>query len=117
MDYDEYKKAGLFKKLKECRPDRKNYRIKPIIRFEIDKDYLFSFLPTIVCCPWIYRHKGFYVVDIWWLHFHIVFGRWEELSCSNCKRQRECVESGRLEWYSDNVFEKGEKCSDFESRY
>ena len=109
--------TGLFKKLKELKPYRKEYRIKPAVKFEVDTHYYcFSFLPTIMWCPWIYRHNAFYVVDIWWLHFHILFGKWEHLSCSNCKHQSKCVESKRIEWYCVDVFENGEKCSDFEAR-
>lgn len=48
---------------------------------------------------------------------HIIIGKWEELSCRNCKHQDACVKSGRIEWYFDNVFEKGEKCKDFEGKY
>lgn len=108
----------LFKDLKDCNGDRKKYRISPVLKFEVDREYyLFSFLPTIIWSPWIYRLKGYYVLDIWWLYFHIGFGKWEQLSCSNCKHQNECVESKRIKWYSDDVFEQGEKCSDFESRY
>lgn len=100
-----------------CKGKRKKYRINPVFEFEVDRDYLFSFLPTVIWCPWIYRHKGFCVVDIWWLHFHIAFGKWEELSCIDCKHQKECVECKRINWYCDNVFEQGEKCSDFKSKY
>lgn len=109
----------LIEGLKMCKGDRKRYRINPIIGFEVDRDhYLFSFLPTIIWCPWIYRHpNSIGVIDIWWLHFHIYFGKWERLSCGNCKHQKECVESKRVNWYSDDVFEQGEKCSDFEARY
>lgn len=109
---------GLFRKLKDCKPDRKKYWIKPIVGFAVDtRDYLFSFIPTVVWCPWIYRYPNTIgVVDIWWLHFHIYFGRWEELSCKNCRHQDDCVESKRINWYCDNVFENGEKCSDFKAR-
>lgn len=118
MDYEAYMKAGLLKKLKHCRPDRKKYRINPIFGFEVDRsNYLFSLLPTIVWCPWICRYNGFYVIDIWWLHLHIAFGKWEELSCRNCKHHEECINSKRINWYGDNIFERGEKCSDFESRF
>lgn len=110
---------GLFKNLKECKSDRKKYRIKPAIGFQADtRDYMFSFLPTVIWCPWIYRYSNSVgVVDIWWLHFHIWFGRWEELSCRNCKHQEQCVKSKKIEWYFDNVFEQGEKCFDFEAKY
>lgn len=109
----------LIEGLKMCKGDRKKYRVNPIFGFEIDRDhYLFSFLPTILWCPWICRpNNSIGVIDIWWLHFHIYFGKWEELSCRNCKRQEECVKSKRIEWYFDNVFEQGEKCSDFKSKY
>ena len=109
----------LIKDLKKCKSDRKGYRIKPTIKFRVDKNhYSFSFLPTILWCPWIYRYPNCVgVVDIWWLNFHILIGKWEVLSCTNCKHQADCVKSKRIEWYFDNVFEKGEKCKDFEAKY
>jgi hypothetical protein len=109
----------LFDDLKRCKGNRKKYRIKPNIKFLVDtKNYYFSFLPTILWMPWIYRYTNSQgVIDIWWLHFHISIGKWEVLSCSNCKHQMKCVESKRLSWYFDNVFENGEKCSDFEAKY
>lgn len=109
----------LIDDLKKCKDDRKEYRIKPIIKFDVDREhYHFSFLPTILWCPWVYRYpNGIGVVDIWWLNFHILIGKWEHLSCADCKHQKECVESGRLEWYCDDVFKNGEKCSDYETKY
>ena len=109
----------LFEDLKKCKSDRKKYRIKPIIKFYVDKEhYYFAFLPTVLWMPWVYRYPNVNgVVDIWWLHFHILIGRQENLSCGNCKHQDKCVESKRLEWYCEDGFEKGEKCSDFEAKY
>ena len=109
----------LIKDLKKCKDRRKAYRTKPFIEFRVDKEhYYFSFLPTVLYVPWVYRHpNSIGVIDIWWLHFHILIGKWENLSCRKCKHQDECVKSKRLEWYSDDVFEKGEKCSDFEAKY
>lgn len=108
----------LFDDLKECKGNRNEYRIKPIIKFKVDKEnYYFSFLPTILWMPWIYRYPNTIgVIDIWWLNFHIFIGKWEHLSCRNCKHQEECVKSKRLKWYFDDVFENGGKCSDFESK-
>ena len=105
----------LFKDSRKYKEHRKDYRIKPTIKFIVDNNNcMFSFLPTIVWQPWIYRYPNMIgVIDIWWLNFHIIFGRWEELSCRNCKNQDECVKSKRIEWYFDNVFENGGKCSDF----
>lgn len=107
----------LIEDLKNCKGHRKEYRIKPTIRFFVDRDnYYFSFLPTVLWMPWVYRHPDIDgVVDIWWLHFHILIGKWEHLSCYNCKHQSKCVESNRLEWYYDDVFVKGEKCPDFDT--
>ena len=109
----------LIEDFKMCKGHRKKYRSKPVIKFIADTEhYYFSFIPTMLYAPWIYRHPNSVgIIDIWWLHFHILIGKWEVLSCSNCKHQTKCVESKRLEWYCDDVFEKGEKCSDFESRY
>ena len=109
----------LIEDLKNCKGHRKEYRVNPVFGFEVDnRSYLFSFLPTIIWCPWVYRYPNTTgVVDIWWLHFHLWFGKWEELSCRNCKHQDKCVESKRIEWYGDNVFEDGGKCSDFEAKY
>ena len=68
---------SLFKRLKKLKEVRKEYKIKPIIKFTVDKShYLFSFLPTVMWQPWIYRYLHTYVVDIQWLHFHIVIGEW-----------------------------------------
>ena len=108
----------LIEDFKRCKGHRKQYRIKPIIKFEIDREqYYFSFFPTILWSPWIYRYPNIEgVVDIWWLHFHILIGKWEGLSCHNCIHQSNCVESKRLKWYHDDVFENGKRCSDFESR-
>lgn len=109
----------LIEDLKNCKGHRKEYWINPVFGFEVDnRNYMFSFLPTIVWCPWVYRYPNTIgVVDIWWLHFHFYFGKWEELSCRNCKHQDKCVESKKIEWYGDNVFENGEKCSDFKAKY
>jgi sugar phosphate isomerase/epimerase len=71
----------LFTDLKKCKEYRKDYRVKPCIEFHIDRQhYYFAFIPTILYLPWIYRHpntKG--VIDIWWLHFHILIGKWEDI--------------------------------------
>lgn len=109
----------LIKDLKNCKGYRKQYRIKSYIKFYRDKEnYYFSMLPTILWMPWVYRYPNSTgVLDIWWLHFHILIGKWERLSCRECKHQSKCVESQKLEWYSDDVFENGEKCSDFEAKY
>ena len=108
----------LIEDFKMCRGNRKEYRVKPTIKFMADtRDYYFSIFPTILWMPWFYRYPNTTgVIDIWWLHFHILIGKWERFSCSECTHRRDCVESGRLEWYSDDVFEKGEKCPDFETR-
>lgn len=108
----------LIESLKMCKGDRKKYRVNPVFGFQVDRDYMFSFLPTIIWCPWVFRHPNTIgVIDIWWLNFHIYFGKWEELSCGNCKYQNKCVESKRINWYCDNIFEQGEKCSDFEAKW
>lgn len=69
----------LFDDLKKCKHLRKDYKIKPTIRFYIDRRrYRFSFVPTIVCMPWIYLYPNCDgVIDIWWLHFHILIGKLE----------------------------------------
>lgn len=108
----------LIEDLKNCKGHRKEYRIKPTFEFRVDtEDYYFSFLPTVLWMPWIYRYPNSVgLIDIWWLHFHILIGKWERLCCRDCIRHCDCVESGRLEWYGDDVFEKGEKCNSFETR-
>lgn len=109
----------LIEDLKRCKGNRKKYRIKPTIEFHVDtRHYYFSFLPTIMWTPWIYRYPhSIGIIDIWWLNFHILIGTWERPSCRECKHQKKCVESKRLEWYCDDVFENGEKCSDFKAKY
>lgn len=68
----------LFENLKRLKPNRKNYKIKWIFKFKIDNDhYMFSFLPTILWEPWIYRYPGAEgIIDIWWLNMHILIGKW-----------------------------------------
>lgn len=57
---------------------RSDYRIKPIIKLEVDKkDYLFAFLPTIIWMPWKLRYPDTSVIEIWWLIFHVAIGIWE----------------------------------------
>ena len=57
---------------------RKQYRIKPKIGFEIDKQYYaFFFLPTVVWQPWKYRWNNTYVVELHWFIFTVGFGLWE----------------------------------------
>ena len=109
----------LFNDLKKCRKNRNQYRIKPYFKIQIDRhDYFFSFLPTVLWMPWVYRHPNCVgVVDIWWFNLHILIGKWVNLSCRNCKHQNRCIESKRLEWYGDDMFEKGEKCKEFEEKY
>jgi hypothetical protein len=72
--------SKLFKDLKKCKYMRNRYVIKPTIKFHIDtRHYYFSFLPTILYLPWVYRHPNSEgVIDIWWLHFHILIGTWED---------------------------------------
>ena len=74
----------LLNDLKECKYMRKQYRIKPALKFHIDTyRYRCSFIPTITWVPWVYRHPNTYgIIEIWWLNFHIAIGKWERLSCS-----------------------------------
>ena len=68
----------LIKDLIKFHDDRKEWHIIPKFGFVWDSDdYCFSFLPTIVWTPWVYRPPNFYVVEFWWLNFHICFGIWE----------------------------------------
>lgn len=69
----------LFKDLRMCKKSRKEYHVKPYFKFLIDSDhYYFAFLPTILWMPWCYRYPNLHgVIDIWWLNFHILIGRWE----------------------------------------
>ena len=57
---------------------RKEYRIKPKIGFEIDERYkMFFFIPTIIWQPWKYRWDNSFVISVHWLIFAIGVGRWE----------------------------------------
>lgn len=71
---------GLIKLWKVMRADhvrRKIYRIKPVIRFAVDKtDYVFSLFPTVLFQPWPYRWECSTIIDITWLNIHITFGEW-----------------------------------------
>ena len=68
----------LFKDLKDCKPMRKNYKVKFKINIYADtRRFYFAFFPTITFLPWVYRYpntKG--IIDIWWLNFHISLGEW-----------------------------------------
>lgn len=106
----------LIKNLYQLREHRKEYRIRAKFAWEYDQhNYCFSFLPTIVWSPWICRHTRFYVFEFWWLNFHLCFGRWEKLDCKECKNQKKCVESGRINWYCDNIFDT-EYCKDYDGK-
>lgn len=106
----------LLKTLRECRPYRKEYRINPRFAFEYDNhNYYFSLIPTITWLPWVCRSSGFYMLDFWWLNFHLCFGRWERLDCKECKNQDRCIKEGRVKWYGDNIFER-EYCRDYDGR-
>lgn len=46
-----------------------------VVKFEIDtSDYCMSFLPTVCYIPYPYRYPNTGVIDIWWLHMHLVIG-------------------------------------------
>lgn len=69
----------LFEDLKACKPYRKDYKLKPKIRLDVDtKRYRFYFLPTILYVPWIYTipNVGLGALEIKWLNFTIVLGEW-----------------------------------------
>ena len=70
----------LIKDSIRLKEQRKEYKIKPTIKFYIDNNsYIFSFFPTIEWQPWIYRYLNCSIVDIWWLHFHILIGTWKRI--------------------------------------
>ena len=75
----------LFEDLERCKENRNKYRLIPSLRFYKDIDgYDFSFIPTVLWCPWIYRYPNSDgVIDIWWLHFHILIGKWEQIGDDN----------------------------------
>ena len=66
----------LIKDLIRLKEYRKEYGIKPTIKLCIDNN-IFSFIPTVVWQPWIYRYINCSVIDMWWLNFHISIGIWE----------------------------------------
>ena len=69
----------LFKKLRDCKKYKYEYRVKPSIKFSVDDTYYyFSLIPTITFMPWICRWPNIEgVVDIWWLNVHILIGTFE----------------------------------------
>lgn len=70
----------LFEDLKKCKDGRKEYKIEPTIRFFVDKEYQFSFFPTVLWMPWVYRYLNYDgVIDIWWLNLHILIGTWKRI--------------------------------------
>ena len=68
----------LFETLKQCRPNRKEYYIKPIVRFEVDdRHYHFVLIPTITTVPWPYRYNNMACWEIAWLNMRICIGQWK----------------------------------------
>ncbi len=65
--------GSLFKDLKECREDRKDYYIKPAIKV-VRYNKQFVFLPTIMLSPWVYRYPNSFVWEIRWLNIIIGVG-------------------------------------------
>ena len=58
---------------------RNHYRISPCICFKVDRRrYIFALIPTITIVPLIYIQPNCIgIVDVWWLCFHIYFGKIE----------------------------------------
>ena len=71
MKYNYY--GTLFKDLRKCRKDRKNYYIKPDITV-VRNNRLFYLLPTIKISPWVYRYPKSFVWEIQWLNVTIGIG-------------------------------------------
>jgi hypothetical protein len=68
----------LFEILKQCKPSRKEYYIKPMIKFEVDDwHYEFFLLPTISFLPWPYRYNNKACCEISWLNIRICIGQWK----------------------------------------
>ena len=67
----------LIKTHRRLRVQKKNYYIRPKVRFHVDKeDYPFFILPTVLIQPWFRRYPGSSVIDIYWMHFIIAIGLW-----------------------------------------
>lgn len=66
----------LYTDLKRCKGMRKEYSIKPTIKFEVNDADHFFLIPTIMIMPWIYRFPNSSVVDILWLNCCICIGKW-----------------------------------------
>ena len=66
----------LVKQLRAFASRRNDYYIEWTIKFVADNEYLFALIPTIQFEPWIYRHVRFPVIDITWMHWHILIGTW-----------------------------------------
>lgn len=67
----------LISDYKLCRKYPETRRFKWCVQFaDDDRDYLFAVIPTICIQPRIYRYPNIGVVDIWWLTWHVVIGKW-----------------------------------------
>lgn len=54
------------------------FYVKPCIKFETDKtNWLISLIPTIMFQPSKYRYANSWIIDIYWLIFHITIGEWK----------------------------------------
>ena len=67
----------LIRTHKLCKYRSKEYRVKPVVRIEIDTDYyMISIIPTIYLQPWQFRRPNTSILDIHWLNIHICVGLW-----------------------------------------
>lgn len=67
----------LLKHMRELKIHRREYIIKPSIKFRVDKNYyIMSLLPTIMIEPWILRTPGDPIIDVSFLNMHLLIGTW-----------------------------------------
>jgi hypothetical protein len=68
----------IIKKHRKYRHTRKDYYIKWDINFMIDRGsaQIWSFLPTIIWCPWYCRYPGQSIFNIMWFNWDLAIGKW-----------------------------------------
>jgi len=64
--------------MKQSKENRKDYWIKPCIKFWVDtNDYMFVWLPTVIWLPWPCRRPGDSIIEFAWLNMWLGLGKWE----------------------------------------
>lgn len=68
---------NLIEKYIKYHKHRKEYYVKPCVKFGVWSDYTMCFLPTVIFTPWFTRYPNSPVVTIAWLTMHLDIGEFK----------------------------------------